>query len=97
MLNGVNLSWSSFNYFRWGTVENSHYLYMLSIGVAAVEGGRGAFHDHRAVQELQRHHAQPDLAAGGTRLMNPWLLLLIPMLPGISAGFAGLVRRPPAL
>lgn len=41
MLNGVNLSLVSFNYFRWGTVEASHYLYMLSIGVAAVEAAVG--------------------------------------------------------
>jgi NADH-quinone oxidoreductase subunit K len=41
MLNGVNLSLISFNYFRWGTVEYSHYLYMLSIGVAAVEAAIG--------------------------------------------------------
>ena len=41
MLNGVNLSLVSFNFFRWGTVENSHYLYMLSIGVAAVEAAVG--------------------------------------------------------
>ena len=41
MLNGVNLSMISFNYFRWGTTEASHYLYMLSIGVAAVEAAVG--------------------------------------------------------
>jgi NADH:ubiquinone oxidoreductase subunit K len=41
MLNGVNLSMVSFNYFRWGTSETSHYLYMLSIGVAAVEAAVG--------------------------------------------------------
>jgi len=41
MLNGVNLSLVAFNYFRWGTVEASHYLYMLSIGVAAVEASVG--------------------------------------------------------
>lgn len=41
MLNGVNLSFVSFNYFRWGTSETSHYLYMLSIGVAAVEAAVG--------------------------------------------------------
>ena len=41
MLNGVNLSLVSFNYFRWGTSETSHYLYMLSIGVAAVEAAVG--------------------------------------------------------
>ncbi len=41
MLNGVNLSMVSFNFFRWGTIESSHYLYMLSIGVAAVEAAVG--------------------------------------------------------
>ena len=41
MLNGVNLSMVSFNFFRWGTTEASHYLYMLSIGVAAVEAAIG--------------------------------------------------------
>ena len=41
MLNGVNISLVSFNYFRWGSVEYSHYLYMLSIGVAAVEAAIG--------------------------------------------------------
>ena len=41
MLNGVNLSLVAFNYFRWGTSESSHYLYMLSIGVAAVEAAIG--------------------------------------------------------
>ena len=41
MLNGVNLSLVAFNYFRWGTSETSHYLYMLSIGVAAVEAAVG--------------------------------------------------------
>lgn len=41
MLNGVNLSLLSFNYFRFGQVEYSHYLYMLSIGVAAVEASIG--------------------------------------------------------
>jgi NADH-quinone oxidoreductase subunit K len=41
MLNGVNLTLISFNYFRFGSVETSHYLYMLSIGVAAVEAAVG--------------------------------------------------------
>lgn len=41
VLNGVNLSLVAFNFFRWGTVEASHYLYMLSIGVAAVEAAVG--------------------------------------------------------
>lgn len=41
MLNGVNVALVSFNYFRWGTLESGHYLYMLSIGVAAVEAAVG--------------------------------------------------------
>ncbi len=41
VLNGVNLSLVSFNYFRWGALEMSHYLYMLSIAVAAVEAAIG--------------------------------------------------------
>lgn len=41
MLNGVNLALVAFNYFRWGTSEAGHYLYMLSIGVAAVEAAIG--------------------------------------------------------
>ena len=41
MLNGVNLSFIAFNFFRWGASETGHYLYMLSIGVAAVEASVG--------------------------------------------------------
>jgi NADH-quinone oxidoreductase subunit K len=41
VLNGVNISLVAFNYFRWGASEASHYLYMLSIGVAAVEAAVG--------------------------------------------------------
>ena len=41
MLNGVNLALVAFNYFRWGQSETGHYLYMLSIGVAAVEAAVG--------------------------------------------------------
>jgi len=41
MLNGANLSLVAFNYFRWGMSETSHYLFMLSIGVAAVEAAVG--------------------------------------------------------
>jgi len=41
ILNGVNLTLISFNFFRWGATEASHYLYMLSIGVAAVEAAVG--------------------------------------------------------
>jgi len=40
-LNGVNLSLVAFNYFRWATSELGQYLYMLSIGVAAVEAAVG--------------------------------------------------------
>lgn len=41
MLNGVNITLIAFNYFRWGGSEAGHYLYMLSIGVAAVEAAVG--------------------------------------------------------
>lgn len=41
MLNGVNMALISFNYFLWGATELGHYLYMLSIGVAAVEAAVG--------------------------------------------------------
>ena len=41
MLNGVNLVFIAFNYFLWGGSETGHYLYMLSIGVAAVEAAVG--------------------------------------------------------
>jgi NADH-quinone oxidoreductase subunit K len=41
MLNGANLALISFNYFLWSAVETGHYLYMLSIGVAAVEAAVG--------------------------------------------------------
>src|SRR5690606_12067921 len=41
MLNGVNLTLISFNYFLWGATELGHYMYMLSIGVAAVEAAVG--------------------------------------------------------
>ncbi len=41
MLNGVNLILVAFNFFRWGALETSHYLFMLSIGVAAVEAAVG--------------------------------------------------------
>ena len=41
MLNGVNLTLIAFNYFRWGASETGHILYMLSIGVAAVEAAVG--------------------------------------------------------
>jgi NADH-quinone oxidoreductase subunit K len=55
MLNGVNLALISFNYFLWGAREFGHYLYMLSIGVAAVEAAVGLamvivlFRNHRDV------------------------------------------------
>jgi NADH-quinone oxidoreductase subunit K len=41
ILNGVNMTLIAFNYFRWGSQESSHYLFMLSIGVAAVEAAVG--------------------------------------------------------
>lgn len=41
ILNGVNLTLIAFNYFRWAGQETSHYLFMLSIGVAAVEAAVG--------------------------------------------------------
>lgn len=41
MLNGANLVFISFNYFLWAGTETGHYLYMLSIGVAAVEAAVG--------------------------------------------------------
>jgi len=41
VLNGVNFSLISFNHFLWGTREFGHYLYMLSIGVAAAEAAIG--------------------------------------------------------
>ncbi len=41
MLNGIHISLIAFNYFRWSGVEYGHYLYMLSIAVAAVEAAVG--------------------------------------------------------
>ncbi len=41
LLNGVNITLISFNYFRWSGLEAAHYIYMLSIGVAAVEAAVG--------------------------------------------------------
>jgi NADH-quinone oxidoreductase subunit K len=41
ILNGANLSLIAFNHFLWSGVEAGHYLYMLSIGVAAVEAAVG--------------------------------------------------------
>lgn len=55
ILNGVNLSLIAFNYFLWNGIETGHYLYMLSIGVAAVEAAVGLsmavviFRNHRDV------------------------------------------------
>lgn len=55
ILNGVNFSLIAFNYFLWNGVETGHYLYMLSIGVAAVEAAVGLamavviFRNHRDV------------------------------------------------
>ncbi|MEQ9365637.1 MAG: NADH-quinone oxidoreductase subunit NuoK [Leptospirales bacterium] len=41
MLNGVNISLVAFNYFLWNGTEAGHFLYMLSIGIAAVEAAVG--------------------------------------------------------
>lgn len=41
MLNGANMALIGFNYFLWSASEAGHYLYMLSIGVAAVEAAVG--------------------------------------------------------
>ena len=55
ILNGVNFALISFNHFLWTASETGHYLYMLSIGVAAVEASVGLamvivlFRNHRDV------------------------------------------------
>ncbi len=41
MLNGINISFVAFNYFLWRGTEAGQYLYMLSIGAAAVEAAVG--------------------------------------------------------
>ncbi|MCE9600390.1 MAG: NADH-quinone oxidoreductase subunit NuoK [Spirochaetia bacterium] len=41
VLNGTHIALVAFNYFRWSGVEAGHYLYMVSIGVAAVEAAVG--------------------------------------------------------
>ena len=41
MLNGINVSLVAFNYFVWNGTEAGQFLYMLSIGVAAVEAAVG--------------------------------------------------------
>lgn len=41
ILNGIHVALVAFNYFRWRSVEAGHYLYMTSIGVAAVEAAVG--------------------------------------------------------
>ena len=41
ILNGVHISLIAFNYFRWNGTETGHYIYMLSIAVAAVEAAVG--------------------------------------------------------
>lgn len=41
LLNGVNFTLIAFNHFLWGKHEFGHYLYMLSIGVAAAEAAIG--------------------------------------------------------
>jgi NADH-quinone oxidoreductase subunit K len=55
VLNGANIALIAFNYFLWNGTEFGHYLYMLSIGVAAVEAAIGLamviviFRNHRDV------------------------------------------------
>lgn len=62
MLNGVNIALIAFNYFRWGFSEDGHYLYMLSIGVAAVEAAVGLsmvlvlFRNHRDITRERIGH-----------------------------------------
>ncbi len=41
VLNGVHIALIAFNYFRWAGLEAGQYIYMLSIGVAAVEAAVG--------------------------------------------------------
>lgn len=41
ILNGVHIALVAFNYFRWRNLEAGHYIYMTSIGVAAVEAAVG--------------------------------------------------------
>ena len=60
VLNGVNLSLISFNHFQWGTQEFGHYLYMLSIGVAAAEASIGlamAIVFYRNYNDISRERA----------------------------------------
>lgn len=59
MLNGINISLIAMNRFLWPGTQAGHYLYMLSIGVAAVEAAIGlsmliaVFRNSRAVQSDQ--------------------------------------------
>jgi len=41
ILNGVHIALVAFNFFRWSGFEAGHYLYMVSIGIAAVEAAVG--------------------------------------------------------
>ncbi|MCG5056242.1 MAG: NADH-quinone oxidoreductase subunit NuoK [Myxococcales bacterium] len=60
MLSGANISVVAFNYFVWSGRAYGHYLYMLSIGVAAVEAAIGLgmaivyFRNH---QDISRERA----------------------------------------
>ncbi|MBX7057503.1 MAG: NADH-quinone oxidoreductase subunit NuoK [Leptospirales bacterium] len=59
MLNGVNIALVSLNRFLWPETQTGHYLYMLSIGVAAVEAAIGlsmliaVFRNSRAVESSE--------------------------------------------
>jgi NADH-quinone oxidoreductase subunit K len=75
MLNGANLALIAFNYFLWNASETGHYLYMLSIGVAAVEAAVGLamviviFRNSRditrdRVAKLGETHAAPENSEG---------------------------------
>ena len=59
LLNGVHITLIAFNHFIWGGSEYAHYLFMLSIGVAAVEAAVGLamalvlFRNYRDVSRAQ--------------------------------------------
>ncbi len=68
LLNGVNMVFISFNYFRWGTQELGHYFFMLSIGVAAVEAAIGLsmvlvyFRNYHNISRDQASRLSEDMA-----------------------------------
>jgi NADH-quinone oxidoreductase subunit K len=77
MLNGVNVSLIAFNYFLWGSTETGHYLYMLSIGVAAVEAAVGLamvivlFRNHRDVtRERVARLGESDVMSEGAEVRS---------------------------